>query len=63
MFTAGELRILAHSTVILWGVRGIPDSLYPTKMVAEVAARQIFNGESESERYSRIYYCEFRKAD
>ena len=44
--------------VTLWYVRGMLP-LYPTKLVAEVAARASFPHEDEDVRYGRISYREY----
>jgi hypothetical protein len=49
--------------VSLWGVRGIPGTLYPTKIVAEVAARLAFSHEGPDQRYARIFYTLFVPQD
>lgn len=45
--------------VELWFVDGIKGMLYPTKIVAEQAARITFQHESADKRYGRIYYRRF----
>lgn len=49
--------------VELWFVWGIPKRLYPTKIVAEAAARETFPDESEGERYGRIFYRRFMRSE
>jgi hypothetical protein len=49
-------------TVDLWSVRSNDMSYYPTKVAAEIAARQMFPDEGEDERYGRIYYTTFMRA-
>lgn len=43
--------------VELWYVIGLPGRLYPTKIVAEAAARQAFP--VDRDRYNRVYYKTF----
>lgn len=41
----------------LWYLRGDKEGVYyPTKIVAEAAARLMFPTESESARYGRVFY-------
>lgn len=49
-------------TVDLWSFRSSDMNYYPTKIAAEIAARQMFPDESEDERYGRIYYTTFMRA-
>ena len=49
--------------VTLWGVRGIPGTMYPTKIVAEMAARYVFTHEGPDQRYARIFYTLFVPQD
>jgi hypothetical protein len=49
--------------VELWGVRGIEQSLWPTKIAAEIAARALFPGDHPDGRYSRIYFVRFVRED
>jgi hypothetical protein len=51
-----EAEIQRRDSVQLWGVQGLTKRLYPTKMVAEIAARARFPDEAESTRYARIFY-------
>ena len=58
-----ELKIpasfgLGADWVNLWYVRGIPNVYFPTKIVAEAAARAAF-GHSENDHYSRVFFREF----
>lgn len=48
-----------YARVELWYVRGIDGYLYPTKIVAEAAARTRFPHEDEDVRYTRIGYVEY----
>ena len=56
-----EVCVAVHTggDVILWGVRGIHNTLYPTKIVAEIAARNWFPSEDSEARYGRIYFRAF----
>lgn len=45
--------------VPLWYVVGIGGVYYGTKIQAEAAAREQFPDESESKRYSRVFYKTF----
>lgn len=49
--------------VELWGVRGIEQKLWPTKIAAEMAARARFLDEDPDTRYSRIYFIRFVEED
>ena len=51
-----DAEIRRQDSIQLWGVQGIVGRLYPTKMVAEIAARSRFPDEAESTRYARIFY-------
>jgi len=44
--------------ITLWKIRGVPRTLYPTKMAAEVAARAHFPHDNPTVRYSRITFIE-----
>ena len=44
--------------VTLWSVRGL-DGWWPTKIVAEVAARRAFPEEAGEIRYARVFYSTF----
>lgn len=57
-----EVRIPDKDEVDLWFVAGLPGSLYPTKIAAEVAARQAFPEESPEMRYSRIRSMKFYRS-
>jgi hypothetical protein len=46
-------------TLNLWQVRGMPQIWFPTKLVAEMAARHLFPGEDPDTRYGRIYFKVF----
>ena len=59
----GDTKIVQQDSVQLWGIQGIPGCLYPTKMVAEIAARQRFPKEDESLRYARIFYKTYEVVD
>jgi len=50
----------AHA-VQLWHFTGAVGVYYPTKMAAEIAARQMFPDETEDKRYARISYSNFVK--
>jgi hypothetical protein len=50
-----------HDCVHLWRVTGQGGVFYPTKMAAEIAARQMFPDETEDKRYARISYSNFVK--
>jgi hypothetical protein len=43
------------ATVTLWHIAGVP-SVYPTKIVAEAAARLRFPDETIERRYARLYF-------
>lgn len=45
----------------LWYVTGIPDRFYPTKIVAEMAARQRFPDEDRETNYQRVLYKKFHR--
>lgn len=45
--------------VELWRVRGIDNTFYPTKMVAEIAARATFPKDEMAANYGRISYVRF----
>lgn len=57
-----EVRIPDKDEVDLWGVRGIPGALYPTKAVAEVAARLAFPEQRPEQRYARLYSMKFYRS-
>jgi hypothetical protein len=42
-------------------VLGIDRALFPTKIVAETAARMTFPGETVEQRYARIFFITFAK--
>lgn len=58
-----EVQILNEDIIVLWGVRGNPNYLFPSKLAAEVAARNVFPCEMPDERYSRIFYTTFVPQD
>ena len=53
-FLLNEVEMLGTDEACLWFVRGIDNRLYPTKIVAEAAARRFFGNEDEITRYARI---------
>lgn len=57
-----EAVIPDKDEVDLWGVRGIPGALYPTKAVAEVAARLAFPEQRPEQRYARLYSMKFYRS-
>jgi len=48
--------IYGNYEVILWRLRGVPKTFYPTKMAAEVAARAHFPHDNATVRYSRVSF-------
>ena len=50
-----EVQVRKEDSVELWGFTG-GDQLYPTKMLAERAARIAFPDEDPYKRYARIFY-------
>jgi hypothetical protein len=50
--------IYGDDAITLWKIRGVPRTLYPTKMAAEVAARAHFPHDASIVRYSRITFIE-----
>lgn len=52
-----------EGALVLWYVKGIPGYYYPTKTVAEMAARLVFPEESPDRRYGRIFYETFAPQD
>lgn len=62
--TLSEVGIVCNDddTVELWKVRGLP-TYYPTKIVAEMAARRYFPNEDEVDRYGRIGFVRFVRED
>ena len=53
-FLLSDVEMFGADEACLWFVRGIDNRLYPTKIVAEYAARRFFAGEDEITRYARI---------
>lgn len=60
--TVSDVRLFDKDEVDLWFVAGLPGFLYPTKIAAEVAARQAFPEESPEMRYSRIRSMKFYRS-
>jgi len=59
-FTVSEVLMLGRQTgVTLWRVKGLHDQLFPTEIVAQVAARQAFPSETADVRYARISFSRF----
>jgi hypothetical protein len=59
-FTHSELRMHTEDeSVQLWSVKGLPD-FYPTKIVAEAAARAAFPNEDS---YRRVFFQRFYMED
>lgn len=48
--------------IVLWRVRGIP-GYYPSKLIAETAARLSFPHEIAHVRYGRVHFVHFIKED
>lgn len=48
-------------TVKLWGVQGRGGCFYPTKVAAEIAAREAFPNEDPFKRYARLYSKTFHQ--
>lgn len=57
-----EAVIHDKDEVDLWGVQGVPGALYPTKAVAEVAARLAFPEQRPEQRYARLYSMKFYRS-
>lgn len=60
-FALSELEIHDEpdEAVALWWVRGIPNTHYPSKIVAEIAARRAFPHEDPDVRYGRVFFRSF----
>lgn len=50
-------------TVTLWRVTGIDGILFPTKMLAEIAARTTFPKDEMGTNYGRISYVRFHNEE
>lgn len=50
-------------TVTLWRVTGINGVLFPTKMLAEIAARATFPKDEMGTNYARLSYINFKQED
>lgn len=50
-------------TVMLWRVTGIDGILFPTKMLAEIAARTTFPKDEMGANYARLSYINFKQED
>lgn len=48
-------------TVTLWRVTGIDGILFPTKMLAEIAARTTFPKDEMGTNYARLSYINFKQ--
>ena len=51
----------SSEVVVLWRVLGMDTILFPTKIIAETAARMYFPSETVEQRYARIFYITFAK--
>lgn len=58
--TPNDTAIPLTDEAALWHVRGIPQ-LYPTKIIAEAAARAAFPSEDPYVRYARIRSLRYYK--
>ena len=58
-----EIVIEDVAEIQLWYLRGIPGKLFPTKIAAEVAARERFPDEGPDARYARLGYVVFFKEE
>lgn len=60
MFTLNEVEFGSFcGRVTLWFVQGRPLAYYPTKIVAEAAARHYFPDDDVYTRQARVRYHEF----
>ena len=65
MFTLSDVLVWGAGNedkqVTLWRVSGIAGTWYPSKVVAEKAARNCFPDEDEHKRYARVSYRVFEE--